>query len=68
MHDLSAENVEGGGIRLTFDLEDAATGDVLGRLARLGVTSLVSTPPSLEDLFLRHYGDEIAATAAEASR
>ena len=68
VHDLSAENVEGGGIRLAFDLEDAATGDVLGRLARLGVTSLVSTPPSLEDLFLRHYGDEIAATAAEASR
>jgi ABC-2 type transport system ATP-binding protein len=25
------------------------------------VRSLVCTPPSLEELFLRHYGDELAA-------
>ena len=31
-----------------------------GRSARLGVRSLVAAPPSLEELFLRHYGDELA--------
>ncbi|MFB7249169.1 ATP-binding cassette domain-containing protein [Microbacterium sp. NPDC056234] len=66
VHDLGVENVDGG-IRLSFDLDDAATGEVLRALGRLGVTSLVSTPPSLEDLFLRHYGDEITPLE-EASR
>ncbi len=27
-------------------------------LRTAGVTALTSTPPSLEELFLRHYGDE----------
>jgi len=30
------------------------------RLGELGVRSLVSHPPTLEELFLRHYGDELA--------
>ena len=29
-------------------------------LAEAGVRSLASHPPTLEDLFLRHYGDELA--------
>ncbi len=33
---------------------------VVRRLSELGVTSLVSHPPTLEELFLRHYGDELA--------
>ncbi len=36
-------------------VEDAALGDLLSRLAPLGVRSLTSTPPTLEELFLRHY-------------
>lgn len=68
VHDLSVEQMEGGGTRLSFDIDDAATGDALTHLARAGVTSLVSTPPSLEDLFMRHYGDEIAPIETEASR
>jgi hypothetical protein len=31
---------------------------VVRRLAPLGVRSLTSTPPTLEEMFLRHYGDE----------
>ena len=31
------------------------------RLAPLGVRSMTSTPPTLEELFLRHYGDDQAA-------
>ena len=31
---------------------------VVRRLAPLGVRSLTSTPPTLEEMFLRHYGDD----------
>jgi len=30
------------------------------------VQGLTVAPPSLEDLFLRHYGDELAPVGAEA--
>jgi ABC-2 type transport system ATP-binding protein len=33
---------------------------VVRRLSDLGLRSLVSHPPTLEELFLRHYGDELA--------
>ncbi|NMA78754.1 MAG: ABC transporter ATP-binding protein [Actinomycetales bacterium] len=56
VHDLVAENG-----RLRFDIDDAAMHDVLPVLTRMEVTALTITPPSLEDLFLRHYGDDIAA-------
>src|ERR671918_3773 len=35
-------------------------GAALERLTNLGVRSLTSQPPTLEELFLRHYGDELA--------
>ncbi|SOC55980.1 ABC transporter ATP-binding protein [Ornithinimicrobium cerasi] len=43
------------GTRLTCQVDDAALGALLSRLAALGVRSLTSTPPTLEELFLRHY-------------
>ncbi len=44
-----------------FDVDTAQLDTVVRRLAPLGVRSLTSTPPTLEELFLRHYGDEEAA-------
>ncbi|MGZ6299973.1 MAG: ABC transporter ATP-binding protein, partial [Candidatus Limnocylindria bacterium] len=38
------------------------------RLGELGVRSLVSHPPTLEELFLRHYGDEMAKEAGRVDR
>ena len=35
--------------------------ELLRRLSEAGVRSLESRPPTLEELFLRHYGDELAA-------
>ena len=32
---------------------------MLRQLAAAGVRSLISQPPTLEELFLRHYGDEL---------
>jgi ABC-2 type transport system ATP-binding protein len=49
------------GERARFDVDTARLDDVVRFLAPLGVRSLVSRPPTLEELFLRHYGDEIAA-------
>jgi ABC-2 type transport system ATP-binding protein len=49
------------GHRVTFLVDNGRLDDVVRELAGLGVRSLVSAPPSLEELFLRHYGDELAA-------
>ena len=39
---------------------------VLGALTAVGVISLTSHPPTLEELFLRHYGDDGTASPAES--
>jgi ABC-2 type transport system ATP-binding protein len=41
-----------------FDVDTAQLNAVMRRLAPLGVRSLTSTPPTLEEMFLRHYGDD----------
>lgn len=45
---------------LTFEVDGPALPGVLAALAPLGVSSLVAHPPTLEDLFLRQYSDELA--------
>ncbi|WP_214321602.1 ABC transporter ATP-binding protein [Nonomuraea sediminis] len=50
VHDLRMDN---GTAR--FDVEQGALGSVLCALDSLGVRGLVSGPPTLEELFLRHY-------------
>jgi len=56
VHDLRADDGH-----LTFDVEATALDDVLAALPAHGVTSLVAHPPTLEDLFLRQYSDELDA-------
>lgn len=53
------------GDTVAFDVDNTRMGAVMGTLTGLGILSLVSNPPSLEELFLRHYGDELAARGAE---
>lgn len=43
------------GQSLTAQVDSAAMGEVLGILAGSGVRSFTATPPTLEELFLRHY-------------
>jgi len=43
-----------------FDVDTSHLDEALHHLTRLGVRSLTSQPPTLEELFLRHYGDAIA--------
>jgi len=49
------------GRRATFDVDTPQLDAVLAHLTQLGVRSLTSRPPTLEELFLRHYGDELHA-------
>jgi polyether ionophore transport system ATP-binding protein len=41
---------------------------VIRYLAERGIHSLVSQPPTLEELFLRHYGDELAQLEGDGQR
>lgn len=58
-HDLHVDN---GRVRFTAD-SDALAG-VLSALAGLDTRGLTVAPPSLEELFLRHYGDELTGASA----
>jgi ABC-2 type transport system ATP-binding protein len=51
VHNLRAHNSH-----VSFDVDTAALDAVLRHLTEAGVRSLVSQPPTLEELFLRHYG------------
>ena len=42
------------------EVDSEAAGEVLRLLTTAGVRSLVSQPPTLEELFLQHYGPEEA--------
>ena len=50
VHDLDVS-----GNRVSCQVDNDALGEVLARLAAAGVRSLASQPPTLEELFLRHY-------------
>ena len=53
IHDLKVE-----GNRVRFDVDTRSLDDALRQLTQVGVRSLVSQPPTLEELFLRHYTTE----------
>ncbi|MEU1999400.1 ABC transporter ATP-binding protein [Nocardia gamkensis] len=53
--------------RAEFDVDAAHLDTVMRTLAELGVRSLTSSPPTLEDIFLRHYG-AVSVPAGQASR
>jgi len=63
---VHALHVEGSRVR--FDVDTSHLDAVVRRLSELGVRSLVSQPPTLEELFLRHYGEELANETALVDR
>ena len=54
VHGLRAEDG-----RVSFDVDGDQLDAVITALGQLGVVSLASHPPTLEELFLRHYDDEL---------
>ncbi|MEX0169763.1 ABC transporter ATP-binding protein [Streptomyces sp. LMG1-1-1.1] len=62
VHDFVLQEVEGGrGGRVRFQVDTDKIDAVLRSLTESGVRSLTSTPPTLEELFLRHYTDGAAS-------
>ncbi len=60
VHDYAAE-----GLEVRFQVDGTALDDVLAQLAVAGIASLTCEPPSLEQMFLRYYGDELAAKGVD---
>jgi ABC-2 type transport system ATP-binding protein len=60
VHDLRIEHG-----RVGFSVDSANLEAVMRVLGDLGVASLTSHPPTLEELFLRHYGDELDHAGVE---
>ncbi|MTI58593.1 MAG: ABC transporter ATP-binding protein [Firmicutes bacterium] len=54
VHDITQE-----GEKWLFSVDSDAMEKVMGELASLGIRFLTAEPPSLEELFMRHYGDDI---------
>jgi ABC-2 type transport system ATP-binding protein len=52
--------------RARFDVDTTHLDEAVRHLTHLGIRSLTSQPPTLEELFLRHYGDEIEREEAAA--
>jgi ABC-2 type transport system ATP-binding protein len=66
VYDLVTSDLTAGGQHVRCQVDHAALDDVLGRLHQAGVRALTCRPPTLEELFLRHYSAE--RTVAEAPR
>lgn len=60
VHGLSVD-----GNRVRCQVDSGALDEVLRRLSGVGVRSLVSRPPTLEELFMRHYETPAGAAAAD---
>ena len=54
VHDLVVE-----GRRAAFEVDTAELDAALGVLHAAGIRTMSATPPTLEELFLRHYGDTL---------
>ena len=63
VHDLRVDNG-----RITFEVDGEQLDAAIGRLHELGIRSLVSHPPTLEQLFMRHYERDLPAAADGGGR
>ncbi|MGI5202003.1 ATP-binding cassette domain-containing protein [Spirillospora sp. CA-108201] len=59
-----AHDVRIDGTAITFEVETPELDAALRELTRIGVRTLTSRPPTLEELFLRHYEDDLARETA----
>jgi ABC-2 type transport system ATP-binding protein len=57
VHDLQVLDRDGRHVR--FEVETDHLDEAIGRLGVAGIRALTSAPPTLEELFLRHYGDDL---------
>ncbi|MFI6537583.1 ATP-binding cassette domain-containing protein [Nonomuraea sp. NPDC050547] len=60
----TARNLTTNGRKISFQVDDQDLDTTMLTLAQSGIVSLTSTPPSLEDLFMRHYAAEKSGHSA----
>ncbi|CAN5861821.1 ABC transporter ATP-binding protein [soil metagenome] len=58
VHDLAVDDG-----RVRFDVDTSSLDAAVRHLSKFGIRALTSNPPTLEELFLRHYGDEVGDPA-----
>ena len=56
------------GTHASFEVDTDKIDDALKHLLAFDILSLVSTPPTLEELFMRYYGDDAKSSREEAER
>ena len=54
IHDFTSENG-----RVHFDVDTDQIDGAIKQVSALGIRNLISRPPTLEQLFMRHYGEEL---------
>jgi ABC-2 type transport system ATP-binding protein len=64
LHDLVVDPGQDGGSRVRCEVDSEQLGDLMRVLVAAGVRTLVSQPPTLEELFLRHYAADDGGLAA----
>ncbi|MFZ4895703.1 ATP-binding cassette domain-containing protein [Plantibacter sp. Mn2098] len=63
LHASTGDQAASGLQTLHFDVSTDAVGAVTAVLAGHRIEAMTATPPSLEELFLRHYGDRVEAAS-----
>ncbi len=67
VHDLVIDRLQDGSCRVRCEVDSDKLEELLRALVTAGVRTLVSQPPTLEELFLRHYSNDETASAAAPS-
>jgi ABC-2 type transport system ATP-binding protein len=55
LHGVDVQELNGDGVRLKCSVDSDRIGELVAALSQAGIRTLVSQPPTLEELFLRHY-------------
>lgn len=55
----SVSNINRNGDNITFQIDKSMVGEAMEHLVKFNIKSVVSTQPTLEELFMRHYGQDL---------
>ncbi|TYQ13210.1 UNVERIFIED_CONTAM: ABC-2 type transport system ATP-binding protein [Acetivibrio alkalicellulosi] len=55
----SISNININGNTTSFRIDKSMVGEAIEYLVKFNIKSVISTPPTLEELFMRHYGEEM---------
>jgi polyether ionophore transport system ATP-binding protein len=65
VHGVTARQHNSTGHKIDLEVDSDNIGQVISHLAGFGIRSLISQPPTLEQLFMRHYRDQLPQKSSE---